>query len=55
MRVLDLKSFSLADHLRESFRGFTPVGPDIDLAASRYRAGPGAQKICGTVCYHGEL
>ena len=55
MRVLDLKSFSLADHLCESFRGFTPVGPDIDLAASRYRAGPGAQKICGTVCYHGEL
>jgi hypothetical protein len=55
MRVLDLKSSNLENHLRESFRDFPPVGPDIDLAASRYRAGPGAQKILGRVCYHGEL
>ena len=55
MRVLNLQSTTLADHLRGSFRSFPPVGPDIDLAASRYRAGLSAQKISVVVCYHGEL
>jgi|TARA_R110002012_G_scaffold49936_9_gene129334 hypothetical protein len=55
MRMLDLKGNTLAEHLRRSFIEFPPPGVDIDLQRSRYRAGPGAQRISGQVCYHGEF
>ncbi|SFT14388.1 hypothetical protein SAMN04488040_3423 [Sulfitobacter marinus] len=55
MRLLDLGGTSLAEYLRRSFTEFPPPGVDIDLQRSRYRAGPGAQRIAGTVAYHGEF
>lgn len=55
MRLIDLGSQSLAEYMRASFRQFPPVGVDLDLDASRYRAGPGARRIRGTAAYHGEL
>lgn len=54
MRMIDTKGLRLADHLRYNFRDFPPSGVDLDLPRSRYRAGPGAARITGTVCYHGE-
>jgi hypothetical protein len=55
MRMLDLQGMNLAEHLRRSFTEFPPPGVDIDLQRSRYRAGPGAHRISGKVCYHGEF
>lgn len=54
MRMLHLRNRSLGDYLRNGFRQFPPSGVDIDLARSRYRAGPGARNMFGSVCYHGE-
>ena len=55
MRVLNLQLSTLEDHLLGSFRSLPLVGPDIDFAASPYRAGPSVQKISGVMCYQGEL
>lgn len=55
MRVIDLGSRSLADHMNADFRKYPPVGVDLDLDASRYRPGPGARRITGKAAYHGEL
>lgn len=55
MRMLDLNGQTLAEHLRHGFREFPPSGVDIDLPRSRYRPGPGAGRIAGEVCYHGEF
>ncbi len=53
MRRIDLPG-TLADFLRRKFRDFPPAGVGLDLARSRYVAGPGARAIAGRVCYHGE-
>ncbi len=53
MRRFDLRG-SLADFLVKRFRDFPPTGLDLDLEKSRYMPGPGARKIRGTCCYHGE-
>lgn len=55
MRLIDLKDKSLAEYLRGNFRQFPPVGVNLDLDASRYRAGPGARRITGRVSYDGEF
>lgn len=55
MRMLDLKGENLAQYLRHSFTEFPPPGLNIDLQRSRYRAGPGAQRIARKVAYHGEF
>ena len=55
MRLIHLGRESLGDYMRESFREFPPVLPDLDLPRSRYRAGPGAKTMRGDVCYHGEF
>ncbi len=55
MRLIDLGNESLGDYMRDKFREFPPVLPDLDLQRSRYRAGPGAKSMHGEVCYHGEF
>lgn len=55
MRLIDLGGLSLADYLQSQFRDFPPSGVDLDLARSRYRSGPGARRISGLVCYHGDV
>ncbi|MCM2563475.1 hypothetical protein M8756_15145 [Lutimaribacter sp. EGI FJ00015] len=55
LRLIDMRYQTLADYLRDNFRAFPPVLPDLDLARSRYRAGPGARMITGRVCYQGEF
>lgn len=55
MRMIDIGKNPLSEYLRHGFRGFPPSGVDIDMARSRYRPGPGAQRIMGEVCYHGEF
>jgi len=55
LRVLDLKQQRLSEYMRRGFRQFPPSGMDIDYTRSRYRPGPGAQRIAGKVVYHGEV
>lgn len=55
LRLLDLGGGSLGTYLRRRFREFPPSGLDIDMARSRYRAGPGAKRMQGKVVYHGEV
>lgn len=55
LRVIDIGYFPLSEYMRKGFRGFPPSGVPIDFRRSRYRAGPGAQRIRGQVCYHGEV
>ncbi len=45
---------TLADYLSSQFRKYPPPGMEIDFSRSRYRPGPGARRISGTACYHGE-
>ena len=55
LKTLNLGGQSLGTYLRRSFRDFPPSGLDIDMKRSRFRAGPGAKRIAGTVVYHGEV
>jgi hypothetical protein len=55
LRLLDLKTQKLSEYLRRGFHQFPPSGVDIDFKRSRYRPGPGAQRISGQVVYHGEV
>jgi len=55
VRMVDMGEASLGGYMRRSFRQFPPAGVALDMAASRYRAGPGAKRIKGRVCYHGEM
>ena len=54
-RKIELEKKSLASYMRQSFRQYSPVGLDLDLAASRFRPGPGAKRIAGRTVYHGEF
>ncbi len=45
---------NLADYLGRKFRAFPPSGVALDKARSTYTPGPGARRIRGVVCYHGE-
>lgn len=55
LRMLDIGYAPLSEYMRHRFRDFPPSGLDIDFERSRYRAGPGALRINGRVCYHGEV
>lgn len=55
MRLYDLEGLTLAEYLDYSFHEFPPSGLDIDMDRSNYRPGPGARRIAGKTCYHGEL
>lgn len=55
MRLIGNGFNSVGEYFRRNFRRFPPPGVDIDFERSRYRAGPGAQRIKGRVCYHGEV
>ncbi len=55
MRLIELGEETLAGYMRERFRDFPPTGLDLDLPGSRFRPGPGAKRITGNVCYHGEM
>ncbi len=45
---------TLADYLSAHFRQFPPSGVALDKSRSVYTPGPGAQRITGITCYHGE-
>ena len=55
IRLFQLGKRRLGDWLTECFRDFPPVGLDLDMAASGFRAGPGSRRMSGRVCYHGEM
>ncbi len=55
VRLVDLKGGTLAQHMDANFRDYPPSGVPIDLADSWYSSGPGARRITGRVCYHGEM
>lgn len=55
IRRLALGKDCLSDYLAQNFQKFAPPGVLLDMTNSRYRAGPGAQRITGDVCYHGDL
>ncbi|SEW04648.1 hypothetical protein SAMN05444851_1067 [Aliiroseovarius sediminilitoris] len=55
MRRFNLGGLTLSDYLGQNFRDFPPVGLDLDMERSCYQPGPGARRISGKTCYHGEL
>lgn len=55
MRLLDLCDQTLARYLTARFAEFPPGGVGIDMEGSWFRPGPGAKRITGRACYHGEM
>lgn len=55
MRRIDMHGRRLSDYLGRNFQKFAPPGVALDMSNSRYHAGPGARRITGDVCYHGDL
>lgn len=55
VRLIDLQGHTLADHMEQNFRAYPPSGVPIDLDDSWYKSGPGARRMAGKVCYHGEM
>ncbi len=55
LRMLDINGMSVGEYFTNRFREFPPSVPDLDLNRSRFRAGPGAKRMRGTVAYHGEF
>ncbi len=55
LRLLNMGDMTVGDYLKNNFRAFPPSDIDLDLGRSRYRAGPGAQRMRGRVAYHGEF
>jgi hypothetical protein len=55
LRMLNLNAMSVGEYFTTHFREFPPSVPDLDLNRSRFRAGPGAKRMHGTVAYHGEF
>jgi len=55
MRTIDLQGQGLDRYMQDNFQQLPPMGVDLDLTLSRFRAGPGARGIVGDVCYHGEV
>lgn len=54
LRTLPVQQGPVAEYFRRNFRRFSPSELDIDFERSRYRAGPGAKRMTGTVVYSGE-
>ena len=55
VRMVDIGDGSLGSYMMREFKQYPPVGIELNLEESRYRAGPGAKRIMGRVCYHGEM
>ena len=55
LRVLHLSDASLGAYLTDRFTDFPPPNIPLDMTRSNYRAGPGAQRMSGTIAYHGEF
>ncbi len=55
MRLLDLCDQTLARYMSSRYGEFPPGGVGIDMDGSWFRAGPGAKRITGRACYHGEM
>ena len=55
MKRLNLAHMRLSDYLLRNLKEFEPSFIDIDYTRSRYRPGPGAKRITGSVVYHGEF
>ena len=55
MRMIDMSNTYLSDYLSEYFQRFAPPGYTLDMSRSLYRPGPGAKRITGRICYHGDL
>ncbi|WP_319825592.1 hypothetical protein [Thalassovita sp.] len=55
MRLLDLCDQTLARYMSARFAEFPPGGVGIDMEGSWFRPGPGAKRITGRACYHGEM
>lgn len=54
LRVLPTGHLSVGEYFRQRFHEFSPSELDVDFVRSRYRAGPGAKRMSGTVVYSGE-
>ncbi|MEH6741711.1 MAG: hypothetical protein V7695_24620, partial [Sulfitobacter sp.] len=50
LRMLDMSGLTVAEYFSRRFREFPPAAPGLDLARSRFRAGPQAKRMRGTVC-----
>ncbi|MEL6242482.1 MAG: hypothetical protein AAF088_05470 [Pseudomonadota bacterium] len=55
LRLLDTGQQTVAEYFTDHFREFPPAGVDLNLSRSRYRVGPGATRMKGTIAYYGEF
>ncbi|MEM8654824.1 MAG: hypothetical protein AAGF36_08765 [Pseudomonadota bacterium] len=55
LKRMRLGGGSLGDYLHKNLREFEPSGVSIDYGRSVYRAGPAANRMTGTIVYHGEF
>lgn len=54
LRVLPTANLTVAEYFLQQYRDFSPPNLDIDFTRSRYRPGPGAKSMKGTIVYSGE-
>jgi hypothetical protein len=55
LKRLNLTNTTLGDYMSKNLREFEPPMGGIDYGKTIYRPGPGANRISGTVTYHGEF
>lgn len=55
IRMLEMQGQTVGEYFTNRFREFPPSVPGLDLQRSRFRAGPGAKRMRGSVAYHGEF
>jgi hypothetical protein len=54
MKIIDLQDAFLGEYLSKFFPDFAPPGVELDLPNSVFELSPGANRMSGTVCYHGD-
>lgn len=55
LRLVETHGATLAEHMTHRFREFPPSIHGLDLERSRFRAGPSAKRMRGSMAYHGEF
>lgn len=55
VRIVDISTLTFSQYMAKRYTDFLPHGFDLDRRNSYYNPGPAAEKIRGTICYHGDL
>ncbi len=55
VKLIDLSEETLEEHLERHLNDYRPSGEHVDAAKSKILLSPSVARICGKVCYHGEI